>query len=222
MKTTTTSTHWGNYHIGVSDNKIQAVESDSADQDPSPIGQSLLDSQDPNSRIGQPMVRAGYLKKGRNSDRALRGLEPFVAVDWEEALELVASELLYVKEEHGNEAIYAGSYGWGSAGTLHRSTDNLHRFLNLFGGFTSSKGTYSLAASYAITPHVLAPTTTLISEAPSWREIAEHAELVVLFGGANVKNAHVSYGGLGGAYGPGRHAIGEECRCPLRQRESRS
>lgn len=197
VQTYSTSTHWGNFVVTVENDQIKHVQSYDADPDPSPIGQSLLDAQDPNSRVARPMVRQGYLKQGIDSDRTQRGREPFVAVEWDQALDLVAAELTRVKDEHGNESIYAGSYGWGSAGTLHRSTDQMHRLLNMIGGFTYSYGSYSLAAGYALMPHVVADMGRLLVDAPSWQDIAQHAELIVLFGGAAVKNAQIGLGGLG-------------------------
>lgn len=65
-----------------------------------------------------------------------RGAEPFVPVSWERALDLVGDELSRVRRDHGNESIFAGSYGWGSAGCLHQAPTVLHRFMNLFGGYT--------------------------------------------------------------------------------------
>ena len=46
---------------------------------------------------------------GVGSNRAGRGVEPFVAVSWDEALDLVAAALMRVKETYGNAAIYASS-----------------------------------------------------------------------------------------------------------------
>ena len=196
-QTFSTSTHWGNFKVTVKENQIAQVQPWEGDSDPSPIGQSLLDVQDPSCRVAQPMVRQSYLEHGINSDQTLRGREPFVAVQWDQALDLVASELARVKETYSNESIYAGSYGWGSAGTLHRSTDQMHRLLNLIGGFTSSFGSYSLAAGHALMHHLVADMGKLMTESPSWQDIAEHAELVVLFGGAALKNSHIGLGGLG-------------------------
>ena len=64
------------------------------------------------------MVRAGYLKHGIKSDRSGRGVEPFVPVSWEKALDLVAAEIERIKLDHGSESIFAGSYGWASSGRL--------------------------------------------------------------------------------------------------------
>lgn len=193
-----TSTHWGNYRIEVNDKEdIVGVYTYEADLEPSPLGQALNDVFDKRVRVSQPMVRQGYLEHGPNSDHTQRGREPFVAVDWDTAFDLVATELKRVIDTHGNEAIYAGSYGWSSPGTLHIARWNMHRLLNLMGGFTDSIGSYSTAAYEAITPHVLASNGQLVYDTPAWIDIAENAELVVLFGGASLKNSQVSFGGLG-------------------------
>ena len=92
-KITPTSTHWGNYKIETTDGQISGVKPLGDDPDPSPIAQSMIDSLDPRVRVSQPMVRKSYLEKGIKSDRTQRGLEPFVAVSWDRALNLVADEL---------------------------------------------------------------------------------------------------------------------------------
>ncbi len=192
-----TATHWGNYRIEVDNGHIKAVHPYKEDKNPTPIGQSLLNALDEQSRIAQPMVRAGYLERGSDSDRSGRGAEPFVAVSLERALDLVTNELLRVKENYGNEAIYAGSYGWASAGCFHHAQSQLHRFLNLFGGFTYSVNSYSFGAGEVITPHILANLWTLLEEMSPWQEVAQHAKLVVLFGGAGLKNTQIGLGGVG-------------------------
>ena len=149
------SSHWGAIEAHVEDGRLTAVKPFAGDQNPSPIIRSLAGSVYHRSRIDRPMVRASYLAEGPAADPAKRGAEPFVAVSWDKAMELVAAELRRVRAQHGNKAIYGGSYGWGSAGRLHNACSLLHRFLNLFGGFTDSTGSYSCAAAEAVVPHIL-------------------------------------------------------------------
>ena len=108
------ATHWGNYLLETEGTTVTAVHPYDSDKNPTPLGQSLLASLDENCRVAQPMVRAGYLEHGVQSDRSGRGREPFVAVEWEQAWDLAATALERVCTEFGNQAIYAGSYGWGS------------------------------------------------------------------------------------------------------------
>ena len=168
------------------------------DAHPTPIGQSLIDAQDPDTRVAEPMVRAGYLAKREASDGRARGREPFVPVPWDEALDLAASALDRVRERHGNEAIYGGSYGWSSAGRFHHAQSQVHRFLNCIGGYTYRVDTYSAAAAEVITPHVLGMSFfDLMMQAPTIDDMVEHTRLVVCFGGIAMKNTQVMAGGLG-------------------------
>ncbi|MDQ4060999.1 MAG: molybdopterin-dependent oxidoreductase, partial [Pseudomonadota bacterium] len=130
------SSHWGAFHAEVRDGRVVGVRPFEKDPDPSPIIRSIPDALYDSSRIAQPMVRKSWLETGPGRARERRGADAFVPVDWDRALDLVAAELRRVKERHGNEAIFAGSYGWSSAGRFHHARTQLHRFLNGFGGFT--------------------------------------------------------------------------------------
>ncbi len=129
-----TATHWGAYQAEVRNGQLVTMRPFPDDPDPSPIGNSIPGARADAVRIAQPMIRAGWLKHGpRRKDNA-RGQEPFVAVPWDEALDIVATELNRVKTRFGNAAIFAGSYGWASAGRFHHAQSQMRRFLNLFGG----------------------------------------------------------------------------------------
>ena len=193
-----TATHWGNYLIETDGLKLTAVHHYAVDKNPTPIGQSLLNSQDANVRIPRPMVRRGYLDNGVNSDGTDRGREPFVPVDWNTALDLAADALKNAIESGGNESIYGGSYGWASAGRFHHAQGQLKRFLNLIGGFVHSRTSYSAGAAEVIVPHILGmPFFSLMREAPTVADIADETDLVVCFGGIALKNTQVMDGGLG-------------------------
>ncbi len=108
---TPTCTHWGNYRVETRGGQIVAIHPYASDPDPTPIGQSLLGTQDADCRVPQPMVRQSYLKDRTASDGAQRGREPFVPVSWDRALDLAAGALDEARSEHGNESIFGGSYG---------------------------------------------------------------------------------------------------------------
>ncbi len=192
-----TATHWGVYRPQVEDGRVVSLAPFEHDPDPSPIGRSMPGALTDACRISQPHVRAGYLEKGWESDRTARGAEPFVPVGWDEALDLVSRELVRVREAHGNEAIFAGSYGWASAGRFHNAPAQLHRFMNLFGGFTGSVNSYSFAAAEVAVPHLLGSLGFIFKTHTGWPVIAEHSDLVVCFGGLPLKNAQISPGGVG-------------------------
>ena len=193
-----TATHWGNYLVDTEDGKLSAVHHYEADKNPTPIGQSLLDSQDENVRIPQPMVRQSYLENRTESNGAGRGREAFVPVDWDTALDLAVGALKDAIADGGNESIYGGSYGWASAGRFHHAQGQLKRFLNLIGGFVHSRTSYSAGAAEIIVPHILGmPFFSLMREAPTVADIAAETDLVVCFGGIALKNTQVMDGGLG-------------------------
>ncbi|MBT7880250.1 MAG: molybdopterin-dependent oxidoreductase, partial [Gammaproteobacteria bacterium] len=88
-----TSTHWGNYLVESDGEQLISVKTYDADKEPTAIGQSLLDAMDPRVRISQPMVRQGFFDNPDSEDRTGRGKEPFVAVSWDQALDLAAAAL---------------------------------------------------------------------------------------------------------------------------------
>jgi biotin/methionine sulfoxide reductase len=195
---TRTYTHWGAYDVEVADGAIVAVHPHDEDPDPSDIGKSFEDSVHHRTRVTQPAVRKGWLERGPEQHGGGRGAEPFVAVSWEKALDLAASELGRVKALHGNEAIFAGSYGWASAGRFHHAQSQIHRFLKMFGGYTYSVNSYSTAAAQVIMPHVFGfKFLDMLDTMTAWPVIARHSELVVMLGGIPLKNAQVNAGGIG-------------------------
>jgi len=193
-----TSMQWGDYLLEVEDEKIVAVHEYPEEKAPSEIGKSILDLQSHSCRITQPMVRKSYLEGGPGTANEARGREEFVAVPWEQAIELAGDALESVREQYGNEAIYAGSYGWASAGRFHDSQAHLQKFLNLIGGFTASDKTYSAAAAEVLLPYILGRDLfTLFMNTTSWNEVAEHGEQVLAFGGISEKNLQVVMSGAG-------------------------
>jgi len=192
-----TSNHWGTYRVDVVDGQVTALRKFEEDPDPSPIGLGIVDVLDGPTRITTPMVRKSWLEGGPGTATEKRGLEDFVAVSWDKANQLVADELKRVRGDFGNQAIYAGSYGWASAGRFHHAQSQLKRFLNCIGGFTSSKNTYSFAAAEVVVPHVLGTFRGFIDTSTSWASIASDCELFVAFGGVPLKNGQISQGGTG-------------------------
>ena len=188
------NSHWGAFRAEVRGGRLEAVEPFEKDPHPSPILDSIPEAVYAESRVSRPMIRAGWLEKGPGEGR--RGAEPFVPVSWEKALDLVAAEVRHVKEAHGNEAIFAGSYGWASAGRFHHAKTQLHRFMNTIGGFTNQKHTYSHAAGSAILPHVLGKSGH-INGGSTWDGLVESSSLIVMFGGIPLKNMQVAGGGPG-------------------------
>lgn len=197
----TTATHWGTYLAKTEKGVLKELRPWSGDSAPSPIAKSVPGALRSKARLAFPVAREGWLKARRSKQDSMdtrhRGSEPFVRISWDEAFALVADELQHVKTTYRNEGIYAGSYGWGSAGIFHHPQSQLHRFLNLFGGSVSSRNAYSFAAAEVVVPyvtgHVLRP---LQWSQTTWGVIAKETELFVAFGGLAVRNSQVSPGGV--------------------------
>ncbi|MDF2913045.1 MAG: Asp-tRNA(Asn)/Glu-tRNA(Gln) amidotransferase GatCAB subunit, partial [Pantoea agglomerans] len=186
--------HWGTYHVTTEGDTLTSVRPVAWDRNPSAIGQSLPGAVQSETRVKNPAVRLGYLQN-RSASRNGRGKEPFVEVSWDVALQLVAEELGRVKTEHGNQAIYAGSYGWSSAGRFHHAQSQLHRFFNHYGGYIASTNTYSIAAGERTLPHIIGNLDELQRHHTHWPVLAEHCELFVAIGGLPLRNAQVNGGG---------------------------
>ena len=189
--------HWGIYEIEESDARQVTLRSHRHDPDASPIGLDILDDSLTRLRVHRPAVRKGWLDAAPGSRGMGRGDEPFVEVDWPTATALVAAEIDRVRKEHGNAAIFGGSYGWASAGRFHHAQSHVHRFLNVLGGYVRSVDTYSLGAGRALMPFIVAPMDELNAQHTSWDVLADHTELFVAFGGVPLKNTQIASGGAG-------------------------
>ena len=192
-----TSSHWGTYRAKVNNGKVTELIGWENDKDPSPIGPGIVDIHDNKTRIDKPMIRKSWIDNGPGTNNNLRGIDPFVAVSWDEAENIVAKELNRVRENFGNSSIFGGSYGWASAGRFHHAQSQLHRFLNCIGGYTRSKFTYSFAAAEAMVPHILGSYRAYLDTCTSWDSIEENTELFVCFGGVPLKNGQIAQGGTG-------------------------
>lgn len=188
--------HWGPFLVDSDGRQVHGIRPHPIDPQPSPLLKNISSAVHHETRIEQPMIRAGWLDRGPGADSS-RGADPFVPVTWDEALSLLAVELRRVIDEYGNEAIYGGSYGWASAGRFHHAQSQIHRFLNCLGGYTRSVNNYSTGASMVLFPHLVGAGVDALRGGTSWEMIAEHTELLVTFGGIPRKNVGVAPGGLG-------------------------
>jgi len=192
-----TSAHWGVYEIERHQGRAVGLRALAQDPDPSPIGLAMWDAYQSPLRVQRPAVRRSWLREGPGARPELRGKEPFVEVEWEHALDLVAGELRRVRDARGNEAIFGGSYGWSSAGRFHHAQSQVHRLLNAIGGYVRSVDSYSLGAARVLMPHIVAPMEELMAMHHGWDVMQAHTRLLVSFGGIPAKNAQVTPGGSG-------------------------
>jgi biotin/methionine sulfoxide reductase len=187
------SSHWGAFSVLLRGNGIEVVPHPK-DPDPSALLGNIPASVSHPARIARPMVRRGWLEGGPGPDDR-RGGDQLVPVSWPRALDLVAAELRRIYAAYGPQAIFGGSYGWASAGRFHDAQSQIHRFLNLAGGYVRSVGSYSSGAAAVILPHVIGPQGAVAGNNVSWAELVAESALVLAFGGMALKNNDVGGGG---------------------------
>src|SRR5260370_27816192 len=197
------SSHWGAFSVLVRDQGIEVLPHP-RDADPSPLLGNIPAALSHPARVARPMVRRGWLERGPASDQR-RGCDEFVPVSWPEAFDRVASELRRVYAAHGPRGVFGGSYGWASAGRFHDAQHQIHRFLNLAGGYIRSVNSYSSGAATVILPHVIGPQAAVAGHNVSWAELVAVSALVLTFRGMALKNNDV------GGRGTSPHVAREHC-----------
>lgn len=190
-----TASHWGVGVATIRDDRIIAVDGHAGDPAAPEINLNIPGSIHGKARVLRPAIRKSWLAGTPKSVE--RGRDSFVEVSWDRALDLIAGELTRVRKDHGNVSIFAGSYGWSSAGRLHHAQSQLKRFLNTQGGFVRSEGNYSYNAALGLMPHIVGPYRQHVAQATRWAVIAKQTDLVVMFGGMALRNTQVSDGGVG-------------------------
>lgn len=191
-----TASHWGAGIVRMKDGRIASIDPHPSDARPSKINDNIASSLYGDARVRRPSIRKSWLENGSQKWSTPRGEDVFVEVSWDRALALIAAELKRVRAKHGNKSIFAGSYGWASAGRFHHAQGQLKRFLNTQGGFVRSEGNYSYNAALVLLPHIVGNFRSHVEQSTRWSVIAEHSDLVVMFGGVAERNTQVSDGGI--------------------------
>ncbi len=202
------SSHWGAFEAVETAAGLQ-VRPDPDDPGPAhTLLRNVPAMLDERVRVLVPHVRRGYLERGSGPDER-RGHDDYVPVGWDEAVSLAAGELDRCRTTFGNASIYGGSYGWGSAGRFHHAQSQVHRFLNVLGGYTRSVNSYSLGAARPLLRHVVGNDDP-ISRATTLPVLAEHTGLFVSLRGYSGQERagqrgwhHPPHHGRAPAQGPG-------------------
>ena len=187
------SSHWGAFHPRVDDGRLVAAEAFEADRDPSALLRSVPGAVHAPNRDVRPAVRAGWLR----GTGGRRGADPFVEVDWDTALDLVAGALRDTYARHGAASVYGGSYGWSSAGRLHHAKTQLNHFLACAGGYTGYVSNYSYGAAERLLPYVVGDAGAVTGQVATWDDIAAHTDTMLMFGGAPARTTQLESGGTG-------------------------
>lgn len=197
-----TAAHWGLLKITLKDGKIinseEVLQRGETKNPQTTVTGDLVYTK---SRIKYPMARKSFLENKKGNGE-LRGKDEWVRLKYDEAIKLVADKLKETIHNHGNEAIFAGSYGWKSSGALHSASTLLRRFMTLIGGFTGHTGDYSSGASQIIMPYVMGGLETY-EQQTSWPLVLENSKIVVIWGAdlyATLRIGFTSSDGLGLKY----------------------
>ena len=179
-----TASHWGIVRVKTENGRIAGIRPWEGDAAPSPLIGPLAEHPYSDVRIRHPMVRKSYLdavEKGLapESTAALRGVDPYVQVSWDRALDLTAKAIQTVYDKYGPSAVWGRSYGWKSAGNVNASIGLLQRLLNLKGGWVQTFNSYSTAAIGTILPYVCGQKDP---KSTAWPQVLEHSERIVFWG----------------------------------------
>ena len=102
------SAHWGVFRAGWRDGRLVVVPHP-GDPDPNAMLQNFPDALRHEARIARPMVRRGWLERGPRPDPR-RGVDDYVAMEWDAVLDLLAKELAWVRDAPGSAPDAAGAW----------------------------------------------------------------------------------------------------------------
>jgi anaerobic selenocysteine-containing dehydrogenase len=136
------------------------------------------------NRVRYPIKRKDWDPSGERNV-ANRGKSEYVRISWDEAAEIVAGELMRIKEKYGPEAVLSQSDGHGEGKAVHTAHGSANKLLALLGGYTlqirnpdSWEGwAWGAKHAWGMEPvGEMSPATNLMPD------IAENSELLLFWG----------------------------------------
>jgi len=136
------------------------------------------------NRVRYPLKRVDFDPQG---DRRIqnRGKSGYVRISWDEALDIISSEILRIKKEYTTTAILYQSDCHGENKTVHASHGCGRRLLNLLGGYTLQvRNPDSWEGWVWGGKHVwgMEPVGQQVPQANVMPDIAENSELLLFWG----------------------------------------
>jgi len=136
------------------------------------------------NRILYPLKRVDFDPKGeRNMEN--RGKSRFVRISWDEALDIIVSEMKRVKEKYGPTAIFYQSDQHGENKVVHGCHGCGRKLLSLLGGYTlQSRNPDSWEGWFWGAKHVwgMQPVGQQVPQTNLMLDIAENTELLLYWG----------------------------------------
>jgi len=136
------------------------------------------------NRILYPLKRADWDPKGERHPEN-RGRSRYVRISWEEAVDLVAGELLRVRDTWGPEGVLSQSDGHGEGKGIHSCHGSFNKLLQLLGGFTLQvRNTDSWEGWAWGAKHAwgMEPVGEMLPAANLMPDIAENTEMLLFWG----------------------------------------
>jgi molybdopterin guanine dinucleotide-containing S/N-oxide reductase-like protein len=136
------------------------------------------------NRILYPLKRIDWDPNGPRNPQN-RGKSRYVRISWEEAIDLIASELKRIIKEYGPYAVLSQSDGHGEVKTVHCAHACALRLLELLGGYTlQTRNPDSWEGWYWGAKHVwgMEPVGQMAPADNVMIDVAENAELLLFWG----------------------------------------
>lgn len=183
--------HWGAFRARIVAGRMVEIKPFEFDKHPTPILDGTLDVLYSASRVRYPMVRLDWYRK-RGQSGGLRGDNRFIRVGWDEALDLVYSEVERVQKDYGPWALHVGNVGWRSVGLMHSCGNHMLRAMGMHSYSVGTAGDYSTGAGQTILPYVLG-STEVYSQGTSWDIILKETQVLVFWASDPIKNLQVGW-----------------------------
>lgn len=136
------------------------------------------------NRVLYPLKRVDFDPNGERNVQN-RGTSGYERISWDEALDIVVSELLRVGEAYGMSAVLSQSDGHGETKTIHASHGCTKRLLDLLGTCTwQHRNPDSWEGWYWGAKHVwgMDPVGQMLTQSNVIPDIAEHSGMVLFWG----------------------------------------
>jgi len=136
------------------------------------------------NRTMYPLKRVDWNPNGERNPQN-RGKSRYVRISWDEATDIVASEIKRIHKKYGPTAILAQADGHGETKTVHAAHGCCRRLLRLMGGYTwQTRNPDSWEGWYWGAKHVWGcePVGKQRNNTNIVPDIAEHAEMILFWG----------------------------------------
>lgn len=136
-----------------------------------------------NNRVRYPLKRVDWDPKGDRHPEN-RGKSKYVRISWEEAADLIADEMLRIREKYGMSAVLAEADMHGEGKHVAPCHGCMNRLLAMLGGYTvQMRNEDSWEGWYWGAKHVWGsePVGEMEPKANLWPDIAKHSDMVLMW-----------------------------------------